>query len=79
MICNDLKVVVLEERPTGSLDAAGKADGSSVAIFNPEVMENASAKPEKTKNVEEVMRRKAFHGKNSLPGIKGKAKRTHRP
>lgn len=58
----DKKVAVVDERPADSPDAAGKADGNSVAIFNPKVMDDANAKPEKTKKVDEVVKEREAKG-----------------
>lgn len=48
------KVKILEEKTVDNPDAAGKADGNSVAIFNPEVKEETGTKPKKIKKVKEV-------------------------
>ena len=56
------KVVVLEEKAVDNPDAAGKADSTSVAIFNPEVKEETSAKPKKTRKIEEVVKEREAKG-----------------
>ena len=56
------KVVVLEEKAVDNPDAAGKADSTSVAIFNPEVKEETSAKPKKTRKFEEVVKEREAKG-----------------
>ena len=56
------KVAVLEEKAVDNSDAAGKADGNSVGIFNPEVKEETGAKPKKTKKVEEVVTERKAKG-----------------
>lgn len=56
------KVVVLEEKVVDNPDAAGKADSTSVAIFNPEVKEETSAKPKKARKIEEVVKERAAKG-----------------
>ena len=64
--------MALKEKAVDSPDAAGKADGNSVAIFNPEVMEEPDAKPKKIAKIEEVVtERKA---KDILEQAKEKAK-----
>ena len=66
------KVVALEERAVDSPDAAGKADGNSVAIFKPEVMEEPDAKPKKIAKIEEVVKER--EAKDILEQAKEKAK-----
>jgi hypothetical protein len=56
------KVVVLEEKAVDNPDAAGKADDNSVAIFNPEVTEETSAKPKKARKVEEFVKEREAKG-----------------
>ena len=56
------KVVVLEGRAVDNPDAVGKADSKSVAIFNPDVKEEASAKPKKTRKFEEVVKERKAKG-----------------
>ena len=56
------KVVALEEKAIDNLDAVGKVDSNSVAIFNPEVKEEANAKPAKTRKVEEVAKEREAKG-----------------
>jgi hypothetical protein len=56
------KVVVYEEKPAESPDAAGAAEGNTVAVFNPEVKEEPQAKPAKLKKVEEVAAEKKASG-----------------
>ena len=56
------KVVVLEEKAVDNPDAAGKADSTSVAIFNPEVKEETNAKPKKTRKIEEVVKEREAKG-----------------
>ncbi len=56
------KVVVLEEKAVDNPDAVGKADSKSVAIFNPDVKEEASAKPKKTRKFEEVVKERKAKG-----------------
>src|SRR5262245_15617555 len=48
------KVVVYDEKPAESPDAAGVAKGNTVAVFNPNVKEEPQAKPAKVKKVQEV-------------------------
>jgi Family of unknown function (DUF6600) len=56
------KVVVFEEKPADSPEAAGVAEGNSVAVFNPQVKEEPQAKPAKLKKVEEVAAEKKASG-----------------
>ena len=56
------KVVVLEERAVDNPDAAGKADSTSIAIFNPEVMDETNASPPRTKKVEDVVKERKAKG-----------------
>jgi hypothetical protein len=56
------KVVVLEEKSVDNPDAAGKADSTSVAIFNPDVKDETSAKPAKTRKVEEIAKERKVKG-----------------
>lgn len=56
------KVVVLEEKAVDNPDAAGKADSTSVAIFNPEVKEETGAKPKKIRKIEEVVKEREAKG-----------------
>jgi hypothetical protein len=61
------KLVVYEEKPAESPEAAGRADGNTVAIFNPEVKEEPQAKPANVKKVEEVAQEKKASG--ALPEV----------
>jgi hypothetical protein len=56
------KVVVYEEKPAESPDAAGVAQGNAIAVFNPQVKEEPQAKPAKLKKVEEVAAEKKASG-----------------
>ncbi|MEO6608508.1 MAG: DUF6600 domain-containing protein [Aestuariivirga sp.] len=56
------KVKVLTEKPVTSPDAAGKTDANSVGIFNPEVKDDATAKPQKPVKVEDVISRRKAKG-----------------
>jgi len=56
------KVVVYEEKPAEEPEAAGKAEGNAIAVFNPEVKEEPGAKPAKLKKVEEVAEEKKASG-----------------
>ncbi len=49
------KVTALAEKPVGTPDAAGKADANSIAIFNPDVKVDTSAKPKAALKVEQVV------------------------
>ena len=62
------KVAVLEEKAVDNPGAAGKADSNSVAIFNPEVKEEISAKPKKTRKVDEVVTERKKKGIPEEPG-----------
>ena len=56
------KVVVHEEKTVNNPDAVGKTDSATVAIFNPDVKLEASAKPATTKKVEEVAKERVAKG-----------------
>ena len=56
------KVAVLEEKPVDNPDAAGKADSSSVAIFNPDVKDETNLKPKKIRKVDEVVNERKAKG-----------------
>jgi hypothetical protein len=56
------KVVVYEEKPANDPEAAGTADGNTIAVFNPEVKEEPNAKPPKLKKAEEVAQEKKASG-----------------
>jgi hypothetical protein len=56
------KVVVYEDKPANDPEAAGTADGNTIAVFNPEVKEEANAKPPKLKKAEEVAQEKKASG-----------------
>jgi len=56
------KVVVYEEKPADNPEAAGKAEGNAIAVFNAEVKEEPNAKPPKLKKVEEVAKEKKASG-----------------
>jgi hypothetical protein len=49
------KVPVLAEKPVSTPDAVGKTDPNTVAIFNPDVKAEDTAKPKKTLKVEQVI------------------------
>ena len=49
------KVTVLAEKPVSNPDAVGKTDPNTVAIFNPDVKVDMSAKPKKALQVEQVI------------------------
>ncbi len=56
------KVKVLEEKSATTPAEAGKTDDNSVAIFNPEVKADASAKPKKAAKVEEIITERKSQG-----------------
>ena len=53
------EVVVHEVKPAENPEAAGKAEKGQVAVFDPEVKEEADAKPARTRKVEEVAKERA--------------------
>ena len=56
------KVPVLLEKPVTDPNAAGKTDGTTVAIFNPEVKVDTTAKPQKALKVEEIVSTRKAQG-----------------
>lgn len=56
------KVVVHDEKPVNNPDAVGKTDGTTVAIFNPDVKVEESAKPAAIKKVEDVAKERVAKG-----------------
>jgi hypothetical protein len=55
----DKKVVVHDVAPAADPESAGKAEDGKVAIFAPEVKEDADAKPAKAREVEEVAKERS--------------------
>lgn len=56
------KVPVLVEKSVNTPDAVGKVDGNTVAIFNPVVAADTTAKPKKALKVEEVVTERKTKG-----------------
>jgi len=56
------KIVVYEDKPADNPEAAGKAEGNAIAVFNAEVKAEPDAKPPKLKKVEEVAKEKKASG-----------------
>ena len=56
------KVRILQEKTVDTPEGVGKADSNSVAIFNPDVKEAGSAKPARTRKVEEVAKERKTKG-----------------
>ena len=56
------KVPVLVEKPVTDPNAVGKTDGTTVAIFNPEVKVDTTAKPQKALKVEEIVSARKAQG-----------------
>ncbi len=56
------KVPVLVEKPVTNPNAMGKSDGTSVAIFNPDVKVDTTAKPQKAVKVEEIVSARKAQG-----------------
>jgi hypothetical protein len=55
-------VVVYEPKPADSPEAAGKAEGQAIAVFDAEVKEEPGAKPAKAKKAEEIAKEKKSTG-----------------
>ena len=60
------KVMALTEKPVSNPDAVGKTDNNTVAIFNPEVKVDASAKPKKALQVDQVITDRKAQGIQTL-------------
>jgi hypothetical protein len=55
-------VVVYEPKPADSPEAAGKAEGQAIAVFDAEVKEEPGAKPAKARKAEEIAQEKKSSG-----------------
>ena len=55
-------VVVYEPKPAESPEAAGKAEGQAIAVFDAEVKEEPGAKPAKARKAEEIAKEKKSSG-----------------
>lgn len=55
-------VVVYEPKPADTPEAAGKAEGQTIAVFDAQVQEEPGAKPAKAKKAEEVAKEKKALG-----------------
>lgn len=56
------KVPVLVEKPVTDPNATGKSDGSSIAIFNPDVKVDTTAKPKKAVKIDDVVSARKAQG-----------------
>ena len=55
-------IVVYEPKPADSPEAAGKAEGQAIAVFDAEVKEEPGAKPAKARKAEEIAKEKKSTG-----------------